>query len=994
MFILTDLAVFATNNVATYNTQGTGNSISHTITVPQLSIDSSNSNYIELHLEGSSTYLMEPGKPILPTIVQSYELPFGVTNVNVNVIPINEETQPLSGGIRSSNYPLAVGIGNNTMNQEVINEPSQGIYPSKHSSYRVGCGLNADNEHVTFVTIQMYPVRYSQLNQEIYVTESFNIELTYDSSTSDPFPANAAFDMVIIGPSEFSSEMNELAAHKNSLGIKTKVKLTEDIYNNFNGRDKPEKIKYYIKNEVETTGIKYVLLIGGLTSHFNACPRDNANEGSKDWWVPVRYNNIYASGDPGYPGELADPGVISDLYYADLYKEGGLFENWDPNGDGIFAAWGCPGVLNDSGIDMYPDVIVGRLPCRNEPEVKIIVNKIISYEQTIADPSWFKKMVVVSGDTLLDQQDLNIEWNTNNLPNGKYSIFAQSENSDGTLGPVDRVDVTINKIRKSQINFSQDDNKKTDSYPFKPIAEITSPSSGDILGNTAVNFAPSDAFCNVYTHWANVTYTGGIMHIRGKSYDPRPYGYLTNIHVWIKENKIGGKTVFDQWKNGTEMYFEGEWATGEQLLEGRGGALYYMPDSFQKIMLWTSNGKWTGGRYFGGFNDIKKELDKGCGLVYFDGHGAPYCWGNQKPGCPGDRDKDAAIWIFECTNLWRLNNNNKPFVAVVGGCLTGTFNVSFMHPILNWPAVECWSWALTQLDNRGAVGTIANTGASYGMLGKDCVVGGFGDWLYTEFYKIYGTEDQHILGDVYAQTITNYLNTFDLQQYYEFHAKSVQQWELFGDPSLMIGGANAPGGDDGLSCTILNSESVYSIPGETFTLQGAAFGGVGAYTFKWDLDGDGVYDDAVGQTVNYKLDIPGVYDVSLKVTDNAGKTDTFNTIVETKPAVLPPDKPVGQTNIEINKQYSYTTKISGIDPYWNKIYYMYYWGDGSEIECFGPYSYSGTVSASHKWDKQGAYGIKVGALLTHDVPGEFENYEYTEFLNSLNVSVNSMLIHR
>ena len=34
-----------------------------------------------------------------------------------------------------------------------------------------------------------------------------------------------------------------------------------------------------------------------------------------------------------------DPGVISDLYYADIYEEGGAFSSWDPNGDGVFAAW-------------------------------------------------------------------------------------------------------------------------------------------------------------------------------------------------------------------------------------------------------------------------------------------------------------------------------------------------------------------------------------------------------------------------------------------------------------------------------------------------------------------------------------------------------------------------------------------------------------------------------------------------------------------------------
>ena len=70
--------------------------------------------------------------------------------------------------------------------------------------------------------------------------------------------------------------------------------------------------------------------------------------------------------------KIHDPGVITDLYYADIYKEGGEFEDWDPNDDGIFAAWGLEGVENDT-IDLAPDVCVGRLACRNTKEVRNVV---------------------------------------------------------------------------------------------------------------------------------------------------------------------------------------------------------------------------------------------------------------------------------------------------------------------------------------------------------------------------------------------------------------------------------------------------------------------------------------------------------------------------------------------------------------------------------------------------------------------------------------------
>ena len=50
-------------------------------------------------------------------------------------------------------------------------------------------------------------------------------------------------------------------------------------------------------------------------------------------------------------------------------------------------------------IDMYPEVYLGRLPCRNTFEVKIMVNKITNYESTAYGSEWFNKIVCVGGDS-------------------------------------------------------------------------------------------------------------------------------------------------------------------------------------------------------------------------------------------------------------------------------------------------------------------------------------------------------------------------------------------------------------------------------------------------------------------------------------------------------------------------------------------------------------------------------------------------------------------
>ena len=52
------------------------------------------------------------------------------------------------------------------------------------------------------------------------------------------------YNMVIIAPDSFSDSLQPLIDHKNLVGIQTFLKTTEDIYSTYEGRDKPEQIKY------------------------------------------------------------------------------------------------------------------------------------------------------------------------------------------------------------------------------------------------------------------------------------------------------------------------------------------------------------------------------------------------------------------------------------------------------------------------------------------------------------------------------------------------------------------------------------------------------------------------------------------------------------------------------------------------------------------------------------------------------------------------------
>jgi hypothetical protein len=788
------------------------------LSIADLTITEKEEQYIRVSFSHNDQFLLNPGKPILPKFTQTFELPFGATHINVQIKSSETIQKTINKQIQPSPAPMPLSPIENydaplRKDEQIYhsNEP----YPSECYRYNVGVGINENFEHITYVTVHWYPIQYTPAQNIITIAQTADITVTYNPPKSTPIPQTTTYDMVIIAPSSFSDALQPLIVHKNTYGVETILKTTEDIYTEYNGFDKAEQIKYFIKDALEQWNIKYVLLAGGVKSIIYSKPRDNVNIGASGWLIPARYSNVREGGDPGFP---------TDLYYADIYKEGGVFENWDPDGDGILAEW------PDDLIDSTPDVAVGRLAFSDVKEVQEVVNKIIAYETTTYGSDWFKKMAVYSGDGFLDQFDLNIQWDTKTFADGAYTIKAQSFNPEGDIGPIDAIHITLDGTVASQVTFNHDDHLNPvfqNGYPAPPIAEIVSVSEGNILGNTNVEYEPTEgqAYCNELFWWANVSYVDGVLTIRGKSYDPKPYGNLSSIHVWVEDSQ--GTVVFSDWRNNTPMYWEGEWVTGEKSINGRGGALYYMPEEFDTDIYWCSNGR------FNGPDDVINSFSDGYGFAFFSGHGSPNYWGDQWPGIPGNRQygsvdglvvsnlrsyppfiSERPIWPMK-----ELSNTGKLPITVVGGCHNSLFNVSLIPSAFHYFTVklgrnnwmwtyisavpQCWSWYMVQLPNTGSIATIGNTGLGWGWEGEFCTVGGGDGWISSEFFRQYGEhygqDGYETLGQVYQQTQTSYVNTFKDFTLPEcwwspdfgwdaIDAQAVQEWMLLGDPSLQIGG--------------------------------------------------------------------------------------------------------------------------------------------------------------------------------------------------------------
>ncbi|UCD14087.1 MAG: peptidase C25 [Thermoplasmatales archaeon] len=328
-----------------------------------------------VNIENANSWLKNPGLPLLPAYVKTYNFPFGTRIKDVDVTFSEPEEYSLEKNIVSAPSPVTLVTGKKIHASQVDINSYEGVYPEKQYFYNIGSGLYRD-EHVILLTVQCCPVQYIPVESKILYHNEVHIKISYELS-SNPTTFGNNYDMVIIAPEVFSKNLQPLINHKMEHNVTTFLKTVEGIYNEYEGFDQPEKIKYYIKYAIETDGVDYVLLVGGMRGQW---PK---------WHIPVRYSHLDDNSN-------FESSYISDLYYADIYDKYGNFSSWDTNGNEIFAEWNSEG---KDIIDMCPDVYVGRLPCRNNLEVKIMVDKIIKYENTAYEKEWFKNMVVVGGDS-------------------------------------------------------------------------------------------------------------------------------------------------------------------------------------------------------------------------------------------------------------------------------------------------------------------------------------------------------------------------------------------------------------------------------------------------------------------------------------------------------------------------------------------------------------------------------------------------------------------
>lgn len=350
---------------------------------PKIVVDGEN---IWVYINESDLNMMIPDRPVLPVNITELEFEFGTEIISVDYKHSNPVIINLTGNLTYASKPM---YDDYTLKKIFSICGNSEPFPSDWISYHTSGGLSY-SEHRTFMINRVYPVRYYPEDNQLQFIKNITVNISYIEPDESLLENYDVYDLLIISPSSFISYLKPLVRHKNEMGIKTRIVELKEVYERmfWQGRDDPEKIKYYIKNAIEYWGITHVLLVGGIKSQTSV------------WNLPVRYSRVV----PPEEQEYAELSFISDLYFADIYDGVGNFSSWDSNHDNIFSVW------NDTfreKMDLYPDVYFGRLPCRNVKEVRIIVNKIIKYEKDKCDDKWFKNLILVAGDSYNDTNHFN-----------------------------------------------------------------------------------------------------------------------------------------------------------------------------------------------------------------------------------------------------------------------------------------------------------------------------------------------------------------------------------------------------------------------------------------------------------------------------------------------------------------------------------------------------------------------------------------------------------
>jgi len=174
--------------------------------------------------------------------------------------------------------------------------------------------------------------------------------------------------LLIVAPRAFCPTLSGFVAHKQKI-LSTHLKPLEEVLAATPGVDDPEKLKRFLYNEWKNHSAGYALLVGDVDV------------------MPVRFMVL----DRVAPAAFDYAFYPSDLYYSDLAKADGSFDDWNAQKDSFHAGYfgevrgekNKQDPINYDAIDYLPDMAVGRWPVSTIEELDTVITKTIQYEMAV-----------------------------------------------------------------------------------------------------------------------------------------------------------------------------------------------------------------------------------------------------------------------------------------------------------------------------------------------------------------------------------------------------------------------------------------------------------------------------------------------------------------------------------------------------------------------------------------------------------------------------------
>lgn len=239
--------------------------------------------------------------------------------------------------------PLPLPTSSETSNSDISERSyAPGQYPAANCQY----ASSGNWDDMTFMYFNVIPFVYDATTKNLYFVESITLSVEYDKASDKlskkygnipveilseasniqeltgylPLAASGTeveleegcYDYLIVTSEALKESFEPLAQWKQTKGVRSEIKTTEEIESEIEGESMQIKIKKYLKSAYSDNGVKYVLL------------------GGDDSIIPIFYSFCKVIKGPSKDDYYCDT-IPSDIFYSCF---GGSFD-WNADGNDI-----------------------------------------------------------------------------------------------------------------------------------------------------------------------------------------------------------------------------------------------------------------------------------------------------------------------------------------------------------------------------------------------------------------------------------------------------------------------------------------------------------------------------------------------------------------------------------------------------------------------------------------------------------------------------------